>query len=51
MSKSELCFLPAVLLVEKIRKRDVSVLEVMEAHLARIDEVNPILSRYGRMRP
>ncbi len=51
MSSSELCFLPAVLLAEKIRNREVSVLEVMEAHLARIDEVNPVVNAIVTLLP
>jgi len=41
MTSLEICFLPANLLSGMIRDRDVSVQEVMEAHLARIEEVNP----------
>jgi len=41
MTSPELCFLSAKLLARMIRDRDVSVHEVMEAHLARIEEVNP----------
>jgi amidase len=37
----ELCDLSAVELVAKIRRRDVSAREVMMAHLARIERVNP----------
>src|SRR5437868_4873715 len=38
---SDLCFLTAVELAERIRRRDVSVTEVMRAHLAQIERVNP----------
>lgn len=41
METSELCFLPAGELAAMIRDREVSVREVMEAHLARIEAVNP----------
>jgi amidase len=41
MTSSEICFKSANLLAGMIRHRDVSVREVMEAHLARIEEVNP----------
>jgi amidase len=37
----ELCALGAIELVARIRNRDVSAREVMTAHLARIEEVNP----------
>jgi amidase len=40
MTSSEICFGPANLLAGMIRDRDVSVQEVMEAHLARIEQVN-----------
>src|SRR5256884_2335013 len=38
---SALCFLTAVELADRIRRRDVSVTEVVEAHLAQIERVNP----------
>src|SRR2546423_3765491 len=38
---SDLCFLTAVELTERIRRRDVSVTEVVRAHLAQIERVNP----------
>src|SRR5438105_8666364 len=38
---SDLCFLTAVELAERIRRRDVSVTEVVRAHLAQIERVNP----------
>ncbi len=37
MTSSEICFVPANGLAGMIRDRDVSVQEVMEAHLARIE--------------
>jgi amidase len=37
----DLCFLPAAELARRIRAREVSCVEVMEAHLAQIDRVNP----------
>jgi amidase len=39
--QNELCFMEASELVEKIRNREVSCVELMEAHLAQIDRVNP----------
>ena len=41
MTNSEICFAPAKLLTGMIRDREVSVHEIMEAHLARIEKVNP----------
>ena len=40
-SAEELCLLPAVELASRIRRRQVSAREVMAAHLARIERVNP----------
>ena len=44
MSPNELCFLTATELAQRIRTRDVSCREVMDAHLAQIDQVNPQLN-------
>ena len=41
MTVSELCFLTARELARRIREKDVSCVEVMEAHLAQIERVNP----------
>ncbi|MBI1296611.1 amidase [bacterium] len=41
MSNQELCFLSAVEMAGKIRNGDVSCVEVMEAHLAQIERINP----------
>jgi amidase len=38
---SDLCFLTATELARRIRAREVSVTEVIQAHLAQIDRVNP----------
>jgi len=40
----ELCFLTAVELVRRIRSREVSAREVMDAHLEQIDRINPKLN-------
>lgn len=37
----EICFLTATELARRIREREVSAVEVMEAHLARIERINP----------
>jgi amidase len=41
MSDHEICFLTAADLARRIRARDLSAVEVMEAHLAQIEHVNP----------
>ena len=38
---SDLCFLTATELARRIRVRDVSVTEVVQAHLAQVERVNP----------
>lgn len=38
---SELCFMPATELAARLRRKDVSAREVLEAHLAQIERVNP----------
>lgn len=40
----ELYYLPAVELARKIRAKECSPIEVMEAHLARIEKMNPVLN-------
>ena len=42
----ELTFLPAVSLAEQIRKKMLSPVEVVEAHLSRIEELNPKLNAF-----
>jgi amidase len=44
MSAGEICFSTATDLVRRIRARDVSVTEVLEAHLAQIARVNPTVN-------
>ena len=41
---SELCFDSAVNLVRRLRNREVSAVEVMEAHLAQVRRLNPSLN-------
>ncbi len=41
MSAQELCFMTAVELTARLRARDLSALEVMQAHLDQIERVNP----------
>ena len=46
MSDRDLCFTPATELVRLYRRRKVSPVEVMQAVLARIDAVNPLVNAY-----
>ena len=41
MPSSEICFLTAAEMAQRIRAKDLSAREVMEAHLSQIDLVNP----------
>lgn len=41
MSDAELCFMTATELAQRIRRREVAAIEVLEAHLRQIDRVNP----------
>jgi len=41
MSESEICFMPATKVVQRIHAGDLSCQEVMQAHLAQIEHVNP----------
>ena len=41
MSSPEICFLTATELTQRIRAKDISAKEVMEAHLAQINRGNP----------
>ena len=43
---TELCFLPAVELAARIRRRDISPVEVVAAYLRRIEERNPVVNAY-----
>ena len=43
---SELIFLPAVIMAERIRKRELSPVELVEAHLAQIEKLNPKLNAF-----
>ncbi|MEZ4615594.1 MAG: amidase family protein [Caldilineaceae bacterium] len=44
MSNADLCFLTATTLAQKIRAKELSAVEVMDAHLAQIDHVNPVVN-------
>ena len=44
MNSEEICFLPAHELVRRIRSRELSAVEVMDAHIAQIERVNPAVN-------
>ena len=44
MSNSEICFMPATEMVQRIRARELTCREVMKAHLAQIDRINPVVN-------
>src|SRR2546422_4660326 len=46
MTDDALCFLPAHQLAERIRTRETSPVEIVEAHLRRIESLNPKLSAF-----
>ncbi|HEV7718260.1 MAG TPA: amidase family protein [Arsenicitalea sp.] len=43
---TQLCFLPATELAARIRRRDISPVEVTEAYLRRIEARNPVINAY-----
>lgn len=51
MSASELCFMEAKELAQRIRRKEVSCVEVMEAHLAQIERVNPTINAIVTLLP
>jgi amidase len=44
MPESDICFMTATEMAHRIRARELSCREVMQAHLTRIDRINPILN-------
>jgi amidase len=44
MDETDLCWLTATELARRIRERELSAVEVMEAHLTRIERVNPLVN-------
>jgi Asp-tRNA(Asn)/Glu-tRNA(Gln) amidotransferase A subunit family amidase len=46
MSKSDLTFLPAIEMARQIREKKISPVELAEAHLTKIDRLNPRLNAY-----
>ncbi|MEZ4867515.1 MAG: amidase [Caldilineaceae bacterium] len=51
MSTSELCFMTATELAQRIKARDLSAQEVMAAHLAQIERVNPTVNAIVTLDP
>ncbi len=51
MSSSEICFMTATELARRIRSKELSAREVMEAHLAQIDRVNPMVNAIVTLLP
>ncbi len=46
---SDINFLPAVAMAEQIRKKKISPVEMVDAHLAQIDKLNPKLNAYVQL--
>ena len=51
MNAQDICFLPAVELARLIREREVSALEVMQAHLDQIERTNPRINAIVTLLP
>jgi amidase len=51
MTDRELCFLTAIELAGKLREREISAVEVMHAHLAQIERVNPLVNAIVTLLP
>ncbi len=51
MSTSEICYKMATELVRLIRQKEVSVREVMEAHLSQVDRINPVVNAITTYHP
>ena len=51
MANSEICFLTATELAHRIRAKDISTREVVEAHLAQIDRINPLVNAVITLHP
>ncbi len=51
MTGNEICYLTAREIRDKIRNRDLSAVEVMEAHLTQIDAVNPTVNAIVTLHP
>ena len=51
MSQHEICFMTAGELVQRMQSRDLSAVEVMKAHLARIERINPVVNAIVTLLP
>ncbi len=51
MSDSDICFMTATEMVQRIYNKELSVTEVMAAHLARIEQVNPTVNAIPTLLP
>ncbi|MBW2412186.1 MAG: amidase, partial [Deltaproteobacteria bacterium] len=51
MSQSEICFMTAGELVQKMISGDLSAVEVMKAHLAQIERINPVVNAIVTLLP
>ena len=51
MTGNEICYLTATEIRDKIRNRDLSAVEVMEAHLTQIEKVNPTVNAIVTLHP
>ena len=51
MTDNGICYLTAMEIRDKIRDRDLSAVEVMEAHLAQIENINPIVNAIVTIHP
>ena len=51
MNEQDICFLPAVDIARMIREREVSALEVMQAHLDQIERTNPRINAIVTLLP
>jgi amidase len=51
MTGNEICYLTAREIRDKIRNRDLSAVEVMEAHLTQIEKVNPTVNAIVTLHP
>ena len=51
MSDQEICFMTAGELVQRMQSRDLSAVEVMKAHLAQIERINPVVNAIVTLLP
>jgi amidase len=51
MPDQEICFMTAGELVQRMQSKDLSAVEVMEAHLAQIERVNPVVNAIVTLLP